>query len=412
MTRRLLAISWDMPPLSGPRAVQVSRTLKQLVALEWESTVVCFEARSQRYHQDPELASRLRAPSGVTLAPVRSLEEKLFFRALWRIAAPIKMLPDEKWVWIAPASRVATRLAAEQRFDALVSFAQPWSDHLVGLRVHRITGLPWVAHFSDPWTDSPYQHGSEWQQRLWRRMEADVIRTATALIFVNVQTAARVMRKYPAAWQAKVHVVPHGFDPTDRPPPSPGPAGGPLHLVYTGRFYQGIRTPETLLRALAALRNRRPLADEVRVTFVGPPELEHAQLASRLGLDDVVEFIGRVPFAESRRVAASADVLLVIDATADDSLFLPSKLIDYLPLEKPILGLTPAAGATADLLRALDQPIASPDDEAAIAAAIEMLVDKRRQGRLGLPASFHAAAARYDIRVTARAFADILERCA
>ena len=30
MTRRLLAISWDMPPLSGPRAVQVSRLLKQL----------------------------------------------------------------------------------------------------------------------------------------------------------------------------------------------------------------------------------------------------------------------------------------------------------------------------------------------------------------------------------------------
>ena len=74
MTRRLLAISWDMPPLSGPRAVQVSRTLKQLVTLGWESWVVCFGPRSSRYHQDRELASRLRAPAGVTLVPVPSLE--------------------------------------------------------------------------------------------------------------------------------------------------------------------------------------------------------------------------------------------------------------------------------------------------------------------------------------------------
>jgi hypothetical protein len=98
MTKRLLAICWDMPPLSGPRAVQVSRLVKHLVPLGWESTVVCFGPRSRRYQQDPELAARLRAPAGVTLVPVPSLEERWFFRALWRIAPPIKLLPDEKWV--------------------------------------------------------------------------------------------------------------------------------------------------------------------------------------------------------------------------------------------------------------------------------------------------------------------------
>ena len=75
MTKRLLAVCWEMPPLSGPRAVQVSRTLAQLASLGWESTAVCFGPRSQRYLQDAELASRLRAPAGVTLFPVRSLED-------------------------------------------------------------------------------------------------------------------------------------------------------------------------------------------------------------------------------------------------------------------------------------------------------------------------------------------------
>ena len=137
MTRRLLAISWEMPPLSGPRAVQVSRLLARLVPLGWESSVVCFGPRSTRYNQDEDLAARLRAPHGVTLVPVPSLEERLFFRALWRIVPPVKLLPDEKSVWIHRATRAARRLAAGSRFDALVSFAQPWSDHLIGLRVKR-----------------------------------------------------------------------------------------------------------------------------------------------------------------------------------------------------------------------------------------------------------------------------------
>src|SRR3954463_12088252 len=98
MTRRLLAISWEMPPLSGPRAVQVSRTLKHLVPLGWESSVVCFGPRSRRYNQDRELGASLRA-DGVTLVPVPSLEERLLFRTLWRVAPPLKLLPDEKWLW-------------------------------------------------------------------------------------------------------------------------------------------------------------------------------------------------------------------------------------------------------------------------------------------------------------------------
>ncbi len=108
--KRLLAICWDMPPLSGPRAVQVSRSLKHLVPLGWESSVVCFGPRSSRYNQDADLAERLRTPDGVTLVPVPSLEERALFRALWRIVPPLKLLPDEKWVWIGAAARAARAL--------------------------------------------------------------------------------------------------------------------------------------------------------------------------------------------------------------------------------------------------------------------------------------------------------------
>jgi glycosyltransferase involved in cell wall biosynthesis len=408
--KRLLAISWEMPPLSGPRAVQVSRTLRQLVPLGWESWVVCFGPQSTRYNQDAELAARLRAP-GVTLVPVHSLEERLVFRALWRLVPPVKLLPDEKWVWIGAASRAARRLAAERRFDVVVSFAQPFSDHLIGLRVRRATGLPWVAHFSDPWTDSPYLRGARWQQRLWKRLEADVVRGADALVFVNAQTADRVMRKYPDEWRRKAHVVPHGFD-SHEPPMTAAARDDRLTIVHTGRFYDGLRTPESLLRAVAVLARSRDLAPALRIVFVGTPILSQRRLATSLGLDPVVEFTGRLPAAESARWAAAADVLLLIDAPAEESLFLPSKLIDYLPARKPILAVTPPRGASADLVRALGYPVIAPEDVSGLAAAIDALLAAKQDGRLAQSPSHDEIAKRYDIHRTAGELVQILVQCA
>jgi glycosyltransferase involved in cell wall biosynthesis len=377
----------------------------------------------------------LRAAEGVTLVPVPSVEERFFFRALWRVVPPVKLLPDEKWVWIRAASQTACALARADRFHTLVSFGQPWSDHLIGRRVHRATGLPWIAHFSDPWVDSPYLRGRTWQQKIWRRMEADVIREADALIFTNPQTADRVMSKYPAGWRRKAHVIPHGYeklatteDTADTgqgidpslTSASPGSSmverircgDDRLTIVHTGRFYEGVRTPAPLLHALAALAAHRPLATELHLALVGTPVAAHQRLATSLGLGDVVEFVGRVPYAESEQRAAQADVLMIVDAPSDVSLFLPSKLIDYLPFEKPILALTPARGASADVIRRLGYPVVPPDDVPAIQSAIEQLLNAKRDGRLGAASGHRSVAESYDIRRTTASFAEILARCA
>ena len=113
------------------------------------------------------------------------------------------------------------------------------------------------------------------------------------------------MSEVPGRVAAKVHVVPHGFDPAELRDRGRGAgAGRPLRIVYTGRFYDGIRTPEALLRALATLAAapaaRSRAARDVRRT----PVPAHRRLAIVSALTDVVEFTGRVPFAESARRAA------------------------------------------------------------------------------------------------------------
>ena len=400
----LLAISWCLPPLLFPRSIQVARTLKYLQRRGWESTVVCGDPASMRSGRKHDHALAAAYAGAYTPVPVRSLEETLPMLALWRAFPALGLLPDARRPWMRPALAMARQLAASRRFDALASFAQPWSDHLVALRLKRETGLPWLAHFSDPWADSPYFRGPAWVRKRWRRWEADVVRDADALVFVTEQTADLVMAKYPASFRAKTLVVPHGFE-ADVPAPSRD-EGRPAHvlrLVYTGNFFAG-RTPDGLLAALAALAKEASLRDRLEVVLVGqlPPGYE-ARIASA-GLGDVVRCRGTVDYLESQREAARADVLLLVDAPSDrGSVFLPSKLVDYLVFKKPILGLTPPGGASARLLDRLGCPVVPPDDPTRIEAALRELLLKAVGGRLAVGPAFGAVAAEYSMEAAASA---------
>lgn len=401
-----------MPPLSGPRAVQVTRTLLALGSLGWESQVVCFGPTSTRYQQDFRIDVEAASAGRVRRFPVASPEEWLLFRALWRIAPPLKHLPDEKRVWKSRALAEARRLIATRRPDVLVSFAQPWTDHLIALELHRESGIPWVAHFSDPWVDSPYHTGRRWQRRRWEQMEADVIDAATRIVFVNAYSRDRVMAKYPAAWASRADVVPQGFDPAALIDRNSSRLSSPrLRIVYTGRFYHGIRSPEVFLQALAKLNAIEPLHGRLEVEFVGQDMNRYENLAGSLGLGEVARFTGRLDLDQTRRLAAHADVLLTIDAPSDGpSLFLPSKLIDYLPFERPILALTPLAGPSADLIRELQYAVVDPADVDGTAAAVTALIDRHAAGRLGASAVHRSVAQRYTIHATTEAFSRVLEQ--
>ena len=266
--KRLLAISWEMPPLSGPRAVQVTRTLMALGERGWRSRAICFDARSERYQQDHlDLARgaiwrRREAAAGALTRGVVVLSRAL------ACLPPLKHLPDEKRVWVPSAIAEGRRTLSDEPADVIVSFGQPWSDHLVGLALRQGTGLPWVAHFSDPWVDSPYQGGNGWTRRRAAAMERNVVAAATRMIFVNRQTLERVMKKYPPAWSQRAHVVPQGHDGTAAKEAA-STSSAPLRICYTGRFYDGIRTPESFLRAIAEVDRKSSLAGRVAVEFVG-----------------------------------------------------------------------------------------------------------------------------------------------
>jgi hypothetical protein len=415
--RALVAVSWCMPPQLFPRSIQVARTLKGLGRLGWRSIVVtaaadAFAARdSDATLADAYAGNYSLIPVGITRADQKSgpLVER------WRERLNGDSVASDEALWSKRATAAAAGAIRRDRPAALLTFAQPWRDHLVGLRLReQHPHLPWIAHFSDPWTDSIYSVATGAHRDRDLEQEAAVIAQASRIVFTNEHAADLVMRKYPAPLRAKARVIPHAMDPETMPEgrPSRTSGSGPLRMAHVGNLFVGQRTAGALFDALAVLNARQPLDGRLQLTFIGEGSglqeaLEHVFIRR---LESIVSFVPRVPYFDSLARMADSDVLLLIDAPSAVNAFLPSKLVDYLMAERPVMALTPASGAPARILGGFGYPVIDPEDTGAIATTVGQLLRDHESGRL-LPAAPRSALAPFSLEATAGAFHDILEEC-
>lgn len=369
--REMLAVSFAYPPAASPRAVQVARLLKYLKV---KTTLVCAYY-DEKDRIDPTLVSEAESPLARCLrVPFKLSAPRSFIgRVAYRFDLPlVDKSPDQFAPW-KPAVLAAIESllgAGEYKPDVLVTFGSPMSDHLIGLVLKRRLGVPWVAHFSDPWADNPFLGYDRLTRKYNRGLEARVLREADRLVFTTDETVALFASKYGRAVAEKSRVLPHAFEPelfgsADVRDPSA------VVVRYVGDFY-GRRTPAPLFGALRRLLDSEPAAlAGVRFELVGAKDERQLEAAGLGALPEgLVMSCPSVKYLESLRLMKSADGLLVIDAPAELSVFLPSKLIDYVGAARPVFGITPP-GAAAGLIERLGGWVADPRDAGAVADALK-----------------------------------------
>jgi glycosyltransferase involved in cell wall biosynthesis len=123
----------------------------------------------------------------------------------------------------------------------------------------------------------------------------------------------------------------------------------------------------------------------------------------------VVNTIGRVPKDDALAYAKGADVLLLIDASIDNSPFLPTKLAEYIFMDRPILGITPDPGTSADVTRETETGVVyPPSDPAGIAASIEQFYEQFQEGSLGVT-PVESTREQYTSKAAVGTLADIID---
>ena len=371
---KVLAVSYSYPPETEPRAIQVSRLLRHL---EVSTVLVCAESSSQsegiKIDGLGDSESFLQAILRVPFSPAKW--RRLMNGAARRVYIPVwSRTPDPLVPWKRPVLTTVENYirSTGYRPNVLMTFAFPLIDSLIGLELKRRHNFPWLAHFSDPWVDSPFKVFDPLSRALNVRLERQVIENADRVVFTSEETADLVMAKYDASLRAKVDVVPHAYEAQlfrqcqnvddDR-----------MTIRFLGDLYLS-RTPKPLFDALRILSSSdAETLSKFRFEIIGsvhdrePHETDLHDLPSNL-----VVFRPRVSYLESLELMSSANGLMVIDAPAEQnkkSVFLPSKLIEYVGGGRPIIGLTPP-GAAANLIERLGGWVADPGNTDDIARTL------------------------------------------
>lgn len=396
VNRVLIAVGYNLPPMLTPRAIQVSRLLDHVRRLGWDPVAVTPSLAPPGVPLDPDLAEWYRGRFRRAEVAVRTEPFPAWWRAAYRPWPPERLERN----WIRAATARAAALIRDENPVALATFGQPWSDHRVGLALKRRSpSLPWLAHFSDPWVDSPFHAASSDD----RATEAAVVARAEALVFTNDAALELVMGKYPPAARAKARVLPHALEPELTPPPVERSGAG-FRLAHVGNLFTG-RLPDQVLRALAAMRDEGGLPPGFKLDLVANRSTGAGRLIRELGLLDLTRVGGAMSYGDSLHHMASADALLLIDGEHPGrDVFLPSKIMDYFAVGRPILGAVPTNGPSHRLLSEFGQPGAPPSDPSGLALGLRRLF----AGEV-VPPDRRAVLARFGAERVAREFINILE---
>lgn len=410
--RHVLIVSHNFPPILGPDSVLMRMWALAIRRQGWRVTVLTTTERHWNLRSDPGLLEGLPADMEIIRAP----SPEAWLRRLPKLGALIFKvtawcgLPDWHLGWQYTAMPAIRRWLRIHQPDIIYSRQPKHVSAVVAMQIKELTGLPWVAHWSDMWASLPYRHRHTPAQ--WHhidRIEADEMHAADALFFVARRAADQTLARYSDDIRAKATLIRHGYETLPVATPNELRTGGnsALQMVHAGAFYPGISSPEGLFHALALLHREHSLAGRFFLHCVGPDTLEWKPLVERLGLRQIVTLQEMVPFKEAQLRVATADLLLVVPY---DSTAMPTKLFEYMAFHKPMLGLAVEDSDTADVMNHCKLPVVRPDDVPGIVEAMRALIQQWEAGTWGLSSASREAINTYHVDRQASVVCELMAR--
>ena len=414
--KRVLIISYYWPPTGGSGVQRWVKFAKYLPALGWQPVIYTPENPEQlavdasleaevpteaeiirrRIVEPYEMYKKLLRKSGhskeaVEVNPVNA-QNKSFLQkvAMWIRGNFFR--PDPRCLWIRPSVRFLKKYLKEHPVDLIVSTGPPQSIHMIGRKLARETGLPWIADFRDPWTKIFYfKHLSMTcaTERWHHKMEKKVLDDATAVVAVS----PLVQQDFQAMTQTPVELITNGFDECDfHQEPFKMAEGGPQQLftiTHTGLFAAD-GNPTVLWEVLAEkCRTCEEFRKSLRINLIGKTDEQIVKAAHDAGLGDNVYDLGYQHHARAVDEQRKASLLILpLRKEPEYKAVLPGKLFEYLASYRPILGIGQPDGAMSMILDSTKTGVVFDwEDKVAIAKYIDECWEKHLEGSLRVEGS-------------------------
>lgn len=409
--RHVLMVAYHFPPLRGSSGIQRTlRFCRYLPEFGWTPLVL---TTNERAYESVDERSRAEIPTDLVVRRAFALNTARHLSIGSRFPG-LLAIPD-RWVsWTAAGVATGLAMIRKWRPRAIYSTYPIATAHLIGLALHRLTGLPWIADFRDPMAQPGYPADPKvWRSFRW--IEARALTNARTALFTSPGAIRDYRATYPDLPPERMVLLENGYDEeafagvADAGLVRASPAGRPLVLLHSGIVYASERDPTQLFRALGALkRNGALTAADVEFRFrASAADALLRSLAVEQDVEDLVSILPPIPYGDALNEMIDADALVLMQAANCNSQ-IPAKAYEYLRAGRPVLALTDRAGDTADLMRRAGIDAIVPlDAQAALEAALPVYIASLRAGTASRVSRDTAAA--FSRRERTRHLADILD---
>ena len=357
--KKILMIVFHYPPVQGSSGVH--RTLnfsRYLPEHGWQPIVLTVTAKA---YPAIEPSQYSRIPSNIPVERALALDSGRHLAV--RGAYPRCLALPDRWIsWWPDGVMKGLRLIRRHRPQVIWSTYPIATAHLIGLSLHRMSGVPWVADFRDPMTEKDPVTGEEFPsdpaiRRVNGWIERPAIRHCSRAVFTTPGTADMYAKRFRDVPQTRWAVIPNGYDEEsfNAAQSSIGgkaPGSGKIVLLHSGLLYPHARNPKCFFQAVAQLRASGAVSPAtLRIILRGSGhENIYRSYVKELSIEDLVSLEGTVPYEEALGEMLGADGLLIFQAS-NCNWQIPAKVYEYLRARRPILAFTDPNGDTASLLR-------------------------------------------------------------
>lgn len=381
-------IAYHFPPLAGSSGIQRTlRFVQHLPAFGWQPLVLSAHPRAYESVSDDLLAE---VPANTVVERAFALDTARHLSVAGRYFGRMA-LPDRWRTWAWGGVPSGLKLIRRYRPDVIWSTYPIATAHLIGLRLHLRTGIPWVADFRDPMVQDDYPTDPQ-MWKAFERLEQAIAREASRMVFVTPSALATYRSRYAALPAERFALVENGYDEESFAAAEAGFERRQLNpgrftLLHSGIVYPSERDPRTLFAVLGQLRREAPaLVTNLRVRFRAPVHADLLQsLAAETRTTGLVEILPPIPYREALREMLCADGLLVMQGDNCNEQ-VPAKLYEYFRARRPVLGLADPAGDTARVMRRAGVAhIGKLEDAGQVASALRAFLVDASEGRVAAP---------------------------
>lgn len=375
--KNILMISYPFPPNPSAGAVRSERFVRYLAEYGWNIDLVTIKPQHNRTVSDSKLFDKK-----ITIHRTRTLDpwlwlsnripKNILLRGIRSVLMRLFSFPDHMLLWFPFALFCGFKICKEKKVCAIYTTSPPHSSQIIGYLLTKITGLPWMADFRDPWTLNAYRDTGlvdDVLEKITIIMEKAVYKTASYVLANTRANKRNLLKAFPQIPDENVVYLPNGWEPFGEDITGVKQGNDAFTIVHAGTFYPRFK-PYALLYAMAAWKegvkpDDVPGLDEmnVKIHLFGAKDTETPQLVRQLDLDDYVDIIPWIPQADVRKKMCSADLLWVTLGTGpESSTYVPSKLFEYIAAKKPIIGFFPNGDAASVIRETRTGIVFSSDD--------------------------------------------------